>query len=96
MSPLTRGCELKSPPFLQEPFVPVTPHAGVRIEIFRILKQSCGRPVTPHAGVRIEIRSLNFNAAAALVTPHAGVRIEINFKSPMNGTDSHPSRGGAN
>lgn len=33
----------------------VTPHAGVRIEIFSTARVCSGIKVTPHAGVRIEV-----------------------------------------
>ena len=54
-SPPTRGCELKYKPVHVQGLLMVTPHAGVRIEIYVMLYTASHTHVTPHAGVRIEI-----------------------------------------
>ena len=46
----------------------VTPHAGVRIEIYYGVRKQWQGQVTPHAGVRIEIRS-RFPHRPALQSP---------------------------
>ena len=74
--------------------LPVTPHAGVRIEINRLAIVGCAQPVTPHAGVRIEIFRGRVRARRAIVTPHAGVRIEIiDIETYSDVEMSPPTRG---
>ena len=55
----------------------VTPHAGVRIEIWTVSRLRLRSIVTPHAGVRIEMIIGRCWISSPPVTPHAGVRIEM-------------------
>ena len=56
---------------------PVTPYAGVWIEIEQTKAVDDEITVTPYAGVWIEIFIRSFPKHAMFVTPYAGVWIEI-------------------
>ena len=72
----------------------VTPHAGVRIEMYSCDEVISRIKVTPHAGVRIEIILILTIVTFRAVTPHAGVRIEIeNVYQDINQGSSPPTRG---
>ena len=74
--------------------MPVTPHAGVRIEIFVGRITALFACVTPHAGVRIEIVPPALLCLGEEVTPHAGVRIEIRSSLILErSASSPPTRG---
>ena len=90
----TRECGLKSEltVFVVSPS-PVTPYAGVWIEIR--LKRSLQKmvTVTPYAGVWIEIDRSTGKTTSFLVTPYAGVWIEIKNTHRLGGCkQSLPTR----
>ena len=74
---------------------PVTPHAGVRIEI-GVPELPAGVVLSPPTrGCELKYKPVHTQGFSK-VTPHAGVRIEIivPFQNPF--PNSHPPRGGAN
>ena len=54
----------------------VTPHAGVRIEIFLLIWSFPVVTVTPHAGVRIEIDASGVSVASLSSPPTRGCELK--------------------
>ena len=91
----SRECGLKSGKYLiSQPPVPVTPLAGVWIEIADHSGNLRYHIVTPLAGVWIEILFRSGNQRIIHVTPLAGVWIEItSFDSPLRISSVTPLAG---
>ena len=73
----------------------VTPHAGVRIEMFVQLITPSGLTSPPTRGCELKLCE-DAVLACKRVTPHAGVRIEIRCRLGFLFPLRHPPRGGAN